>query len=166
VVLVLLPTLLVCCGGTVVGVPVAWVLRMTIEAGRGAPSPDAAANDYLMALGYANEEGLLAVLDNDHQGELLDQWRAYRDAMKGTDPPPSRLDFGTLTVGPIVDGRADVSTDVQATWWGTNGGGTAYNSESLTWRFKTREDNGWQVAAVEPPAWCGGYVRADACAGG
>ncbi|MFC3386919.1 hypothetical protein ACFOHP_33930, partial [Couchioplanes caeruleus subsp. azureus] len=43
-VLVLLPTLLVCCGGTVVAVPVAWVWRLTAEASRGAVSPDVAAS--------------------------------------------------------------------------------------------------------------------------
>ncbi|MEU4239528.1 hypothetical protein [Actinoplanes sp. NPDC026619] len=55
VTLVLLPVLLVCCGGTVVGVPVAWVARLTIEASRGEKSPDAAANLYLMALGYTTK---------------------------------------------------------------------------------------------------------------
>src|SRR5262245_43334191 len=56
-ILVLLPTLLVCCGGTVIGVPLAWVLRQTVEAGRGAPSPDAAADSYLMALSYNEQDG-------------------------------------------------------------------------------------------------------------
>lgn len=158
-ILVLLPTLLVCCGGTAFGVPAAWVLRTTLEASRGAPSPDAAANEYLLALGYDNEAGLLPVLDNDHQGELLTAWRAYRAAMSATTPPPSKLDFGSLAVGPVIDGRAVVSTEVSATWWGAS----AYRSEAHTWRFTTRQDNGWQVETVEPFAWCGGYVRQDAC---
>jgi hypothetical protein len=67
---VLLPTLLICFGGTVAGVPVAWVLGQTIEASRGAPSPDAAADEYLMALSYDNEDGLLPILANDRQEAL------------------------------------------------------------------------------------------------
>ncbi|WP_246608155.1 hypothetical protein [Paractinoplanes toevensis] len=161
---VLLPTLLFCCGGTVVGVPAAWVLRQTMEASRGAPSPDAAADSYLMALGYNTEDGLLPILDNDHQDDLLAEWRAYRKAMDNTSPAPSRLDFGALAVGQVVDGRAEVTTEVSATWWGTDGRAIAYSSEEYTWRFKTREDNGWQVVSVEAPTWCGGYVRLDACA--
>ena len=42
--------------------PLAWVVRMTVQAGKGAPTPDAAANEYLMALGYGQEDGLLPLL--------------------------------------------------------------------------------------------------------
>jgi len=38
-----------------------------------------------------------------------------------------------------------------------------YRNAAHTWRFTTREDNGWQVEAVGPFAWCGGYVRTDTC---
>jgi hypothetical protein len=62
---VLLPSLVRCCGGVVVGIPMAWALRETTEASRGAPAPDAAADGYLMAFGYNTEEGLLPILDND-----------------------------------------------------------------------------------------------------
>jgi hypothetical protein len=165
-VFVLLPTLLICGGGTVAGVPVAWVFGETIKASRGAPSPDAAADAYLMALSYDNEDGLLAILDNDHQEALLTQWHAYRDTMNATDPPPSRLDFGSLIVGPRASARAEVTTDVSATWWKTGDGTSGYQSPAYKWRFQTREDNGWQVSAVEAPTWCGGYVRADACPAG
>lgn len=110
------------------------------------------------------EEGLLPILDNDHQNDLLAGWRAYRKALDDTSPSPSKLDYGPLTVGPVLDGHAQVTVDVSATWWGTNGRALAYSSEKYTWRFQTHEDNGWQVAAVEAPAWCGGYVRQDACA--
>ena len=160
---VLLPLTLFCSGGTMIGAPIAWVFRQTVEASRGAPSPDAAADEYLMALGYNTDEGLLPILDNDRQDDLLSEWRSYRRAMDNTSPPPSRLDFGALAVGPIADGRAEVSTEVSATWWGTDGHALAYSSEKRTWRFETREDNGWQVVSVEAPAWCGGYVRLDAC---
>jgi hypothetical protein len=46
---------------------------VTLEAGRGAPTPDAAADTYLAALSYGNDEGLLSLPDDDHQGDLL-QW--------------------------------------------------------------------------------------------
>ena len=160
---VLVPTVVMCCGGTVAGVPLAWVLRETVEASKGAPSPDAAADDYLMALSYNSEDGLLAILDNDHQDKLLAGWRAYRKAMDDTTPRPSRLDYTGLTVGPVVDGKAEVTTEVAVTWW-LDDGNAGYSSGEHTWRFQTREDNGWQVAAVDSPAWCGGYVRPDACA--
>ena len=163
---VFVPTVLICCGGTVVGVPAGWVFRETVEASKGAPSPDAAADEYLMALSYDNDEGLVAVLDNRHQDELLDQWHAYRDAMKSTDPPPFRLDFGALFVSDAAEDRATVTTDVAATWWDTDSVGRlgGYRSEAYAWRFTTREDNGWQVVSVDAPVWCGGYVRLDACA--
>ncbi|WP_433308069.1 hypothetical protein ACQP2F_46460 (plasmid) [Actinoplanes sp. CA-030573] len=162
---VLAPLLLCCCGGGVLGVPVVWFLRTTIEAGRGEVSPDAAANSYLMALGYGQEEGLLALLDDEHQGELLEQWKAYRAEMTGTDPPPAKLDFGTLTVGPIHDHRAEVTTDVAASWAQTdeNGRLQMYRSQAYQWRIETREDDGWRVSVVHAPAWCGGYVLAAHC---
>src|SRR5690349_16022067 len=75
-VFVALPVLL-CCVGVA---PAAWVYRLTADASRGAPSPDAAADSYLMALGYGQEEGLVAILDNRHQDQLLAQWHAYRQA--------------------------------------------------------------------------------------
>jgi hypothetical protein len=94
---------------------------------------------------------------------LLAQWHAYRDAMRHTDPPPSGLDYGALTVGPVVDGRADVTAEVAVTWWNTSGG---YRSYTYVWRITTREDSGWRVSAVAAPAWCGGYIRADSCGNG
>jgi hypothetical protein len=160
---VLLPTLLICCGGTVVGIPAAWALRKTIEAGKGASTPDAAADGYLMALSYGRGDGLLPMLDHDHQDELLADWRGYRHAMDRTTPKPSRLDYGSLTVGPIKDGRAGVTVDVYATWWGTDGGTSGYSSEKHAWRFQARNDDGWRLVAVDALAWCGGYIRVDAC---
>lgn len=162
-VLVFLPTMLICCGGTVVGVPLAWIARQTIEASRGAPSPDGAADSYLMALGYDQLDGLLPILDNGHQEQLLAQWKAYRAAMDGTDPRPSRLDFGPLSVGSSVDGEVTVTAEVSATWWGVDGRALSYRSRAQTWRIITREDNGWQVSRVEAPAWCGGYVLPPKC---
>jgi hypothetical protein len=112
----MLPILVIYCGGTAFGIPAAWVLRKTIEAGQGALSPDAAVDSYLMALGYDDESGLLPLLDKDHQAALLSQWRAYRDAMKSATPPPAKFDFGSLSVGPVQHDQADVATDVAATW--------------------------------------------------
>ncbi|WP_236030773.1 hypothetical protein [Paractinoplanes lichenicola] len=120
-VFVLTPVLVFCCGGSAFGIPAAWVWGMTAEASKGAPSPDAAANEYLMALGYNTEDGLLPILDNDQQNKLLEDWRAYRKAMDGTTPPPSRLDFGALHVGSRGNGSAEVTADVSAAWWKADG---------------------------------------------
>jgi len=138
---------------------------MTIDAGRGASSPAAAADVYLGALGYNNDEGLLPLLDDHRQDQLLAQWRAYRDAMQHTSPPPARLDYGPLTVGPTAHGQAEVTAEVTATWWTTDNGRVGgYRSQAQPRRITTREDDGWRVSAVVSPAWCGGYVREDACA--
>ncbi|MFC3386908.1 hypothetical protein ACFOHP_33875, partial [Couchioplanes caeruleus subsp. azureus] len=150
-------------GGTVVAVPVAWVWRLTAEASRGAVSPDVAASQYLQALSYGEEEGLITVLDDEREDELLTDWRVYREAM--TRSEASRLSFGTLTVGSVQGGRAAVTVDVTAVWWSSSGGALSRRSTPLTWRFETRDDDGkWQVVSVEAPAWCGGYVAR--CAGG
>ena len=68
-------------------------------------------------------------------------------------------------MGPIVGGRAEVRTDVAAEWSGTDAHGrlTGYRSSEHAWVFQTRDDGGWRVSAVTAPAWCGGYVRIDAC---
>ncbi|SNY58176.1 hypothetical protein [Paractinoplanes atraurantiacus] len=156
--------LLFCLGGTVIGIPAVWALRQTVEASRGASSPDAAVNSYLMALGYNAEEGLLPILLDDEQQHLLAAWRSYRSAMDSTIPPPAKLDFGSVTVGPIDNDRADVIVHVSAIWWHANGTALSYRSEEHPWRFVTRKDGGWQVAEVSAPRWCGDYVRLDACA--
>ena len=164
IVLVLVPLMGLCCCGPLVGVPVVWFLRITDQAGKGAVAPDAAASDYLMALGYGNEDGLLPLVGNDQA--LIKQWRDYRAVMAGTRRmgAPSSFDFGSLSVQPIGTGRAAVSTDVRVTWFNkTSTDAPFLNSQALTWRIETREDNGWRVAKVEPPAWCGGYVLASAC---
>lgn len=164
-VLVLLPVLLCCCGTTVVGAPLGWVLRETVSAGKGAASPDAAASEYLMALGYGQEDGLLPLLDDEHQDELLAQWRAYRAQMAGTDPAPSRLNFGALAVSELGQDQAVASTDVSALWWtvDANGRNVMYQSDEHPWRITSIEDDGWRVSAVEAPAWCGAYVLAEKC---
>jgi hypothetical protein len=142
----------------------AWLARSTIEAGRGAKSPDAAANEYLLALGYDQQEGLLPLLDHDRQRELLGQWRDYRAEMDSTDPRPSSLDYAGLTVSPTAAAHAQVRVRVAATWWPTEGGlAGGYSSQEFEWRFETRDSDGWRVTAVTAPAWCGGYVLASKC---
>lgn len=163
-VLVLVPALVIGCCGGIVAAPLGWIVKETAAAGRGAATPTAAADEYLMALGYGQEEGLLPLLDDEDQDELLKQWRTYRAQMEGTDPPPARLDFDALEVGPIKDGRAEVSTDVSATWWNTEGERTSfYRSQQHRWVIETHDDGGWRVSAVHAPAWCGGYVLAAKC---
>lgn len=159
-VFVLAPLLVFCCCGGVVGVPLLWVIRQTLQAGRGLPSPDAAADAYLLALSYDQEDGLLPLLDEDHRDELVAQWRAYRDAMKATDPPPFKLDYGSLAVGPIRGGRAEVRVDVRATWWDTDDNGRVggWTGTAHTWVIEAHDVDGWRVSRVDAPAWCGVYV--------
>jgi hypothetical protein len=118
-----------------------------------------------MALSYGDEDGLVAVLDNDRQDELLKRWRTCRKTMEATSPPPFRLDFGSLVVGTIARGRAAVTTDVSAVWSSTDQSGRlgGYRRSEQTWRFQTHNDSGWQVEHVEAPAWCTGYVVQQSC---
>ncbi|MEV6598884.1 hypothetical protein AB0M36_18790 [Actinoplanes sp. NPDC051346] len=135
----------------------AWAWRLTAEASQGATAPDVAASQYLQALSYGEEAGLITVLDDEREDELLTGWRGYRNAM--TRSEASRLSFGTLTVEPIRGGRAAVTVDVTAVWWTSGGSALSYQSDAKTWRFEARDEDGkWQVARVEAPSWCGGYV--------
>jgi hypothetical protein len=158
---VLVPLLALCC----CGVPAVWLFEFAVDTSSGAPTPDGAAHVYLLALSYDNTDGLITVLDDDHQDELLEQWHAYRDAMKATDPPPFRLDYGALTVRTVADDRAEVAADVSARWWSADDNGrlSGYRSAEQRWRFETREDDGWQIVKVTAPAWCGDYVPPDKC---
>jgi hypothetical protein len=61
----------------------------------------------------------------------------------GRYPAAVTADYAGLTVGPVVGGRAEVTTEVAATWWGGDGHATGYSSDQYLWRFRTREDNGW-----------------------
>jgi hypothetical protein len=161
-VFVLLPVVLIC-GAGVVSIPALWLVGATVDAGRGAPSADAAASEYLMRLSYGNEDGLLPVLDDSRQDELLGQWREYLAAMRATDPPPFRLEFEKLGLAPATRDQTEVRTDVQAVWWDTDNDGrtSGYSSSPRTWLIEVREDDGWRVSKVSAPPWCGadGYVR-------
>lgn len=156
--------LLLCCGSVAVAIPVLWVVNLTADAGRAANTPDAAANIYLMALSYGNEDGLVNVLANDRQDHLLAQWRKYRVAMKQTRPEPARLGWGSLAVAASSETTAHVSTDVTAAWeFNETGGAEFYKSAPKTWQFEARLEDGWQVTLVQAPRWCGDYAVPPAC---
>jgi len=160
-VLVLLPALLLTCGGTVIGGPLAWITGQTIEAGKGASDPQAAVNIYLLALGYNNPDGLLPIVGNSRP--LMNQWRAYRADMERGDSAPSKLEF---SFGPTAkhEDHAEVDADVYGVWWkNTNGRLDGYTSSAHRWQFTLHNDDGWRIDSVEPYDWCGGYIRADLC---
>ena len=160
---VLLPCALLCGGGITVGAPLMWIIGPTIAASRGAASPAAAVDTYLMALSYDNDAGLLPVLDDDQGDALLAQWKAYRAQMHRGDSAPSRLDVRIRPTRPTGKGHAIVEVELYPVWWDKNGGAISYQGTAQVWTFHTREDNGWQIEAVTPYPRCGGYVAAAAC---
>lgn len=159
---VLVPAVLLCGCGSIVGAPLSWLIGTTIQASRGAPSPDAAVNTYLMALGYDNDAGLLPVLD-DQGGALMAQWNAYRADMRRGAAAPSKLEIASISATRTDGRRAVVEAEVYPVWWAKTGGATSVHGETHPWRFTTRENNGWQIDSVTPYPWCGGYVPADTC---
>jgi hypothetical protein len=167
---VILPTALICCGGGVFGLPTLWFVNETLEAGRGAPSSEAVASEYLMRFSYNDTDGLLPLLDDDQQERLLDQWQDYQDAMSLTDPPPTRLDVESLRSEPAMDERVRVSAEVQFVWvtQDENGRRGGYGSTPRTWVIETRDEDGWRIVRVVAPPWCGpdGYVPRCESAGG
>ncbi|MET8148046.1 hypothetical protein ACIBSW_14035 [Actinoplanes sp. NPDC049668] len=163
--LVLLPAVLCVCGGIGLGAPLSWVIGMTVEAGKGAATPSAAADEYLLALSYDSEDGLLAVLDDDQGDDLIAQWRAYRGEMRRGDTRPSKLEVSINSTSYTDEQHAVVEVSVQPIWWDKNGGGMSYAGDQQTWTFHARRDSGWQIERVNPYPWCGGHVNAPACEG-
>ncbi|MDI5937933.1 MULTISPECIES: hypothetical protein [unclassified Micromonospora] len=137
-----------------------WVATKTVEADRGQPTPDAAANVFMLAVSSGEELGLRAALAPSRRDELVDEWRRIRGDITRTSPQPSKVSAGVFVVDDQGDDRAQVVTEVQAVWWGTvSMAGTPH-----AWRFETRRDGGgWRVWSVDPHPWCGGHVRAEAC---
>jgi hypothetical protein len=102
------------------------------------------------------------MLGNDD--DLIRQWRSYRADMQRGGTPPARLDFTLGPPVPLKMRHAQLDADVQAVWWSTTGTrSTGYKSAALRWRFTLRDDDGWRITRVAPPAWCGGYVDAERC---
>jgi hypothetical protein len=160
IVLVAVPLLLCCCG-SVVGLPLWWAIRETLAAGRGEASPAAAVVVYVGKLGYG-DDAPLALFDDDTQDTLVKQWAELRAAMAATrGGGPDRLDLVDLAEPPITDGRATVHATVSATWWGAGGtAGTSLQSPAKPWAVDVVDDDGWRVVRVSTPPWCGpdGYV--------
>jgi hypothetical protein len=138
-------------------------VRGTLEAGEGQLSPEAAAEVYLSKLSVGTEAGLLPVLAEDREEELLAQWRAYQAEMQRTDPPPSKLEYDYNDVTKTSEHEAVLAVELYPVWWNHGSGGTSMHGPRHAWQIVAREDNGWRVYSVNPYQWCGGYVRADAC---
>jgi hypothetical protein len=160
---VLVPVLLLCGAGLVVGVPLTWFITQTATANRGAASPTVAVTTYLGALNDGNEEALLPVLDADRGDALIQQWRDYQTAMHGTTAA-SRLASRMPITRPVDEWHAVVEVAAYPVWSAKDGSGLSHNGAAHVWRFTTRDDHGWQIVRVTPFPWCGGYVAADACA--
>ncbi|WP_213457269.1 nuclear transport factor 2 family protein [Rhizomonospora bruguierae] len=131
--------------------------------GRGQPSPDAAANLYVLQLSAAEEIGLSGVLTGERRDDLRAQWRAYRAEMTRAELP-DKLEIKRIDVEQQADDRATVTVHVFGTWWTSETGAGILNSPAYPWHFDTRrEAGGWRIWAVEAPAWCGTYLREGAC---
>jgi hypothetical protein len=153
--------ILLCAGGLLV--PAVLFLQATEDAGNGGTTPVEAVDVYLLELPDDDDLGLRRVLAADHRDQLLDQRRSIRDAMKGTDPPVSKLGWSDFDVDERGD-DATVTVPVSGTWWPTDGHGPSWRSAAYPWRFETHRDrDGWRIRSVDAPAWCGTYVRADVC---
>ncbi|WP_157411547.1 hypothetical protein [Actinoplanes rectilineatus] len=156
-----------CCGGPAMWLA-AWFSGATADAGRGAVSPEAAANEYLLSISYNNVEGLAPLLDDDRQDQLLRQRAAYLSEMEATDPAPARMSWEGYDVRPLSQGRVEVRTDVRGNWTSAAEGGgrlRMFNSEAHPWVILLAEDDGWRIVEVRPHPWCGGYVYGDRCSG-
>jgi hypothetical protein len=121
------------------------------------PFPDAAANEYLMALGYNTEEGLLPILDDEYLNHLLAEWRVSR-AMRQDGSAANAAGLGCRVGAEWASGGDhEHCGDVV---------GVPMSSRVLEQqrRFEIRKTTVcWRVLALDAPAWCGGYVRLDAC---
>ena len=149
------------CGGLGLVAPAVWLLDYTDRQGDPPATPTEAADLYLVQLDLGDEIGLRRALAGDEQDELVAQWSELKTTMERTDPPPDKLEWSTFDVEAQGD-TAAVTVPVAVTWWGDRG--MSMVGTDHPWRFSVhREDGGWRITKVEPYAWCGGHVRADAC---
>ncbi|TDB74272.1 hypothetical protein E1165_14965 [Micromonospora sp. KC723] len=136
----------------------------THQADQGQPSPDAAANVFMLAVSSGEELGLRSALAPQHRDELVNEWREIRQDISRTEPAVSKVTAAAFVIEHQDDDRAQVVTEVRAVWWPTDGGGLMMHGSPYPWRFETRrDDGGWRVWSVDPHPWCGGHVRASAC---
>ncbi|MFF5071611.1 hypothetical protein ACFY2R_10495 [Micromonospora olivasterospora] len=151
------------CTGAPAAAGVGWTTARTYEADQGQPSPDSAANVFMLAVSTGEEIGLRSALAPQRRDELLNEWRGIRRDITRTDPQPSKVSTGVFVVEHQDDDRAQVVTDVQAVRWGEGFSGSITGTPR-PWRFEVHRDGGgWRVWAVDPHPWCGGHVRASAC---
>jgi hypothetical protein len=158
---VLLGVVVLVCAGAV-AVPATWAVRRQVEAERGEAAPEAAANVWVLQASAGEEIGLSRVLSRRRRDELLAQWRAMRADMSRGRPPSKMATTGLPEITHQGDNRAVVVWQVQGIWWN---GPLSMASAAHPWRFEVhRERGGWRIWSVDLPAWCGVYVRANACA--
>lgn len=159
---VILSTVLVLCADAV-AVPVGWFVYQTYQAGEGEADPEAAVTVYVLKLAAGEELGVSRVLAGDRRDELLEQWRDYRDEMERGDPP-SKFEITEQATERQGDDRAAVTVHIGPVWFYTDGSTLALHGTAYPWQFEVRrERRGWRLWSVEAPAWCGVYLRADAC---
>jgi hypothetical protein len=150
------------CASLGVAVPAVLLVDFTVRQGDPPATPTEAADLYLVHLDQGDEIGLRRALADGRRDELVDQWRQLKLTIERTDPAPDKLEWSSFDVEDRGQDRSAVAVPVQAVWWEERG--MSMVGTEHPWRFSMRrEDGGWRITDVEPYAWCGGHVRADAC---
>lgn len=133
-----------------------WIVRGTLDAGRGAPCPQCAVDEYVWAV-LNDPPRLRNFLCADRRDELAaeaDAWRGSYRAALDRWALVARLDVAAAD-DQVNDKTATVSMPVQHTHehrW-QDGGGVA-SRKQLSWRFDVVDDGGWRVCRVELPDVC------------
>ncbi|MFG3576763.1 hypothetical protein [Micromonospora chersina] len=136
----------------------------TLDAGKGEPSPVAAANAYLLAVfsGSDDELGLRRCLCSGQEAELMAEAREWRAkvAAANSEIKVESSHWETLDANGTVSATiAFRSTHVDQ----FTGRVTFIRGSEHEWRFQTTQergiDGGWKVCRVNAPPLCGAHLR-------
>ncbi|MEV5690706.1 hypothetical protein [Micromonospora globbae] len=145
-------------------VPVGWAAIKTAEAGKGEPTPIAAANAYLLATFAWGGDGLGVdrCLCDSRRAELLEEAEQMRRQLASAGPGVKVESAGWKTIDSTGLVSAQVSfvfTEVDA----VSGRTLFYKGTAHEWKFHTKQergiDGGWKVCRVDAPPICGTHIR-------
>lgn len=133
-----------------------WIIKGTLDAGKGALCPTCAIDEYIWNV-LDEPIRLRNALCADRRDELDQQARSWRDtyhAALNRWQLTARLDIAAPTHKEVNENRANVTMPVAHTHdnhWRI--GGIASRKE-VPWHFELVNDNGWRVCAVTLPNVC------------